>query len=383
MGLFGKKKPPDDQPPESTAPPRAAQPSAPAPEATERTWGSEANPAGTYAPPRPPGGVLPAPAPEPAPAEAVAPELPGALVLDVAGDPVESVLDTSPGAYRPDSVLDGGRFLDVTIRVACLRGRFKRSQGGPRQDDVCLRVHPETSSVILAVSDGVGSAPRSDVGASLAVRRAVIALEHQLTEAGPGSLDWGRVASEAAWSLVEEHRRFVEDDGAPGEDALKTVAATLSAGVLTRADGAWTLRFAKVGDSPVLLLRAGELSDLDTSKHETGGMIDNRVVALPQVPEVLPVSVLLQPGDVVLIATDGWSDPVALGGTPVGARSIRALGGPPPDIVDYAYLVDFNQRTFDDDRTLIAIWLDAAGGEDDVPEEGASGEAPPAGPSTW
>jgi hypothetical protein len=91
--------------------------------------------------------------------------------------------------YRPDTVADGGDAFGLTVRAASVRGLYKRHLGGPRQDDLCLRLHPPTSSLILAVADGVSAAARSDLAAALAVRHATVSVDRQL-ERGAAEVDW-------------------------------------------------------------------------------------------------------------------------------------------------------------------------------------------------
>ena len=43
--------------------------------------------------------------------------------------------------YRPDTIADGGSAFGLTVRAASVRGLYKRYAGGPRQDDLCLRLH--------------------------------------------------------------------------------------------------------------------------------------------------------------------------------------------------------------------------------------------------
>jgi hypothetical protein len=47
--------------------------------------------------------------------------------------------------------------------------------------------------------------------------------------------------------------------------------------------------------------------------------------------------------------------PLADGGGEVGVTLARELSRP-PDVVDFARLLDFSRSTYDDDRSLIAVW---------------------------
>ncbi len=120
--------------------------------------------------------------------------------------------------YRPDTIADGGSAFGLTVRAASVRGLYKRYTGGPRQDDICLRLHADSGTLIAAVADGVSGAPRSDLGAALAVRYATAAVARFL-DSGSGSMDWAAVFEHAAWALVEEHRRASGDGDAGVEEA--------------------------------------------------------------------------------------------------------------------------------------------------------------------
>ena len=58
---------------------------------------------------------------------------------------------------------------------------------------------------------------------------------------------------------------------------------------------------------------------------------------------------------VLLVGTDGIGDPLGDGSGKVGELFARMLAQPPPPLA-LAHLLDFSRDTFDDDRTLIAIW---------------------------
>jgi len=55
------------------------------------------------------------------------------------------------------------------------------------------------------------------------------------------------------------------------------------------------------------------------------------------------------------MCTDGLALPLAGGAGEVGRTLARELATP-PDIIDFARLLDFSRSTYDDDRSLVAIW---------------------------
>ena len=84
------------------------------------------------------------------------------------------------------------------------------------------------------------------------------------------------------------------------------------------------------------------------------------VLSLMAVWEILaprrrPTTARLSPTQILLVGTDGFSDPLGDGDGLVGALFARHLTTPPPPVW-LAHVLDFSRETFDDDRTLLAVW---------------------------
>jgi hypothetical protein len=252
--------------------------------------------------------------------------------------------------YRPDTIADGGTAFGLTVRAASVRGLYKRYTGGPRQDDVCLRLHADTGTLIAAVADGVSGAPRSDLGAALAVRYATAAVARQLD--GDAALDWTGVFEQAAWALVEEHRRASGDAGAGVDEASASLATTLLVATVRGAE----VEVAAVGDSPAFVLTGKDYDAVVGSQESVDGLLGGGVHALPRATGAVQFSrCALDPAAVLLLCTDGVALPLAGGTGEVGRVLARELARP-PDVVDFARLLDFSRSTYDDDRSLIAVW---------------------------
>ncbi|HTX12231.1 MAG TPA: protein phosphatase 2C domain-containing protein [Solirubrobacteraceae bacterium] len=266
------------------------------------------------------------------------------------GEPAPAIEPRLAGGepYRPDTIADGGSALGLTVRAASVRGLHKRFVGGPRQDDLCLRVHAASRTLIAAVADGVSGAARSDLGAALAVRYATAAVARQLDA---GSIDWPNVFEQAAWALVSEERRT--DSLQTGSLATTLLVAAVSAGD----DGAVAVQAAAVGDSPAFRLHGKQYDALVGQPVHMDDLIGGGVQALPRDAGTAEVGdCALAPGDALLLCTDGLALPLAGGTGELGRAFARELATP-PDVVDFARLLDFSRSTYDDDRTLVAVWV--------------------------
>ena len=274
------------------------------------------------------------------------------------GEPAPAIEPRLAGGepYRPDTIADGGDAFGLTVRAASVRGLHKRFVGGPRQDDLCLRRHGATATLIAAVADGVSGASRSDLGAALAVRYATAAVARHLdVEGAARDLDWVNVFEQAAWALVSEERRTgdPEDTG--------SLATTLLVGVVSVADSApVAVQIAAVGDSPAFRLHGRDYDPLVGEPVREDDLIGGGVQALPRDAGSVEVAACaLEPGDKLLLCTDGLALPLAGGQGDLGRAFARELVTP-PDVVDFARLLDFSRSTYDDDRTLVAVWAPRA-----------------------
>ena len=263
------------------------------------------------------------------------------------GEPAPAIEPRLAGAepYRPDTIADGGTAFGLIVRSASVRGLAKRYSGGPRQDDLCLRLHEPTQTVIAAVADGVSAASRSDLGAALAVRYATAAVARQLDD---GEIDWPGVFEQAAWALVSEARKTDADSA--------SLATTLLVAAVSADGGSIVVNAAAVGDSPAFRLCGRVYDPLVGQPEGDDDLIGGGVAALPRdAREVRTGSCALEAGDVLVLCTDGVALPLAGGAGELGQAFTRELARP-PDVIDFARLLDFSRSTYDDDRTMVAVW---------------------------
>jgi len=180
----------------------------------------------------------------------------------------------------------------------------------PQNEDSYLCEHP-----LYAVADGLGGHAAGEVASALVVER--------LTELSFGD----DVAPDAAQQELAEavrdanrriHRSAAEDPQHAGMGT--TVTAAVAVGD--------TLCFAHVGDSRGYLLRGGELSQVtedhtpvqravragvisaEEAQHHPSRHVLAQAVGLDVDVEVDTPRVDLQPGDRVVLCTDGMTDPI-------------------------------------------------------------------------
>jgi protein phosphatase 2C-like protein len=218
-----------------------------------------------------------------------------------------------------------------------------------RQDAVEARAHPRTGAVVFAVADGVASAPFADVGAHLACELAVMWLLEEL-DRDPDGPDCAEILDEVAAAMCERL------GGHPSELAA-TFGTTLVAGAVMPGPDRPYATVVQVGDSAAWLLRHGRFAPLVATKAaRLSTVVISSVPALPDRSDWAgPVGFDLPPDGVLLVGTDGFGDPLGDGTGLVGQLFADVLDEVPPPLA-LAHALDFSRETFDDDRTLVAIW---------------------------
>jgi hypothetical protein len=278
------------------------------------------------------------------------------IVLDVGVAAFPSRPPAGSGRY-PDTVVDGWSSDRFDVRLASIRGYSHRFYGRPRQDAASVAFDEGTGSVVFAVADGVSSARCAERGAELAVRTAVNMIGTAL-RAGRNGPDWSALIESISLRLAEEARSPGGDGAAETGRAPADFATTLVAGYARPAVAGGVVTVVQLGDSSAWLLDGSGFTRLLGSKSDPGGaaVIPSQVAALPAVPEIVePVTATLPDGSVLLVGTDGFGDPLGDGTGLVGGLFRSVLRTPPPPL-GFAHALDFSRETFDDDRTLVAVW---------------------------
>ncbi|MHC0431291.1 protein phosphatase 2C domain-containing protein [Streptomyces sp. O3] len=264
----------------------------------------------------------------------------------------------------PDSECDGWSTSALTLRFASVRGAKHRYYRQPRQDAARAAAHEATGSVVFAVADGVSSAVNAELGAVEACRAALERMLHLLTK-GQEQLDFQDVAQHAAQRLGQLARWRLSGRIPEVGEVAALYATTLVAGVVRPHPAGNVVELCRIGDSGAWSLdlttrRYRPLFGLKTASDEV--LVSNEVAPLPHVPERLEATGTSLPLDqVLLVGTDGFGDPLGDGDGQVGALFAGQLGVPPTPLW-FAHLLDFSRETFDDDRSLLAVWpRDASG----------------------
>jgi len=286
---------------------------------------------------------------------------------------------TSAVPYRPDTVVDAWSTERFTVRAASTRGYGHRWDRLPRQDDLAVGVHETTGVVIVVVADGVSASPLSHLGATAACRHTLETAKGQLDTLG--RVDWTDLVANAAWSLVH-----LAQDGVtvpPGDDpvaaASASFACTFIAAAVWPTSAGVQVECITVGDSSVWTLDGDVWNPRAGIKGTDDGLATSRTAALPHVPPaIVPLRFSLDPGSTLVIGTDGFGDALGAGRGVVG-RVFASLLATPPTPLRLAYALDFSLDTFDDDRTLVALW--SRGDDRGQADRGASAHPTPAPPN--
>lgn len=280
----------------------------------------------------------------------------------IVGRPIDGFPPKPPtvATYRPDCIADGWVTPHFSVRAASVRGYAHRASGEPRQDDVAVAWHQHSGAVLFAVADGVSDAPLSHIGATSACRAAISAMTAGLDSAGR-TVDWSSLVQGAAWQICEQARLSLELPEINRAAAEEYMATTLVAGFVLPAPDAPQVELVQVGDTSAWILDRRHYRCLLPTKCRAGDeVISNAVVALPRVPDLVVRSGILTHDQILLVGTDGFGDPLGDGNNEVGDHFADAFVEL-PSVLRFANDLDFSRETWDDDRTLFALWSRPSG----------------------
>lgn len=271
--------------------------------------------------------------------------------------------------YRPDTIVDGltlpgqDRRPVVHLRAASVRGLAHRAYGTVRQDQYAFRTARDGRFLVLCVADGVSAGRLSHLAAVWATRQGTDELVNLLADADPELIDWERFLTGLADVIDRQGRHHLEAadrDGSPSRrEVAEAMATTVLYGIVDLRDAAaaFPVHLVGVGDTSGWVLRAGEWHPQQAVKNAGAEIHTSAVVALPMLPRALPAPVRteIRPGEALVLMTDGVGDPLGDGTGAVGEFLGEVWQRPPHDL-EFAAHVAFTRRSYDDDRTVVAVW---------------------------
>lgn len=137
------------------------------------------------------------------------------------------------------------------VAGASVQGRDHRATGRENQDAFAARSCQDGAALLLAVSDGAGSQPRSALGSHIAVDAACRVLAQRMPEVDDSADAWQSWLSAAGQRVIEEYRTVAA--AACGSGEPRELAATLVAAAIRPP---W-VAFLSIGDSFATVLTGG------------------------------------------------------------------------------------------------------------------------------
>jgi hypothetical protein len=256
-----------------------------------------------------------------------------------------------------------GRAGELHLLAASVRGLAHLYYGKVRQDSFGHLVTGDDRWLVAVVADGVSAGPYSHEAAEIVSRVGCRLLAAQLEQRVAAELDWRAVLEGIAGEIVgHAHRELDLVDPGVLEVAEQLAATALLAVV--------ALDPTEEGDRPVHVMSLGDTSawvlrpdgtpaweSLQALKNSGAVIASSATMALPGMPADLapPMTTSLRPGEVLVLMSDGVGDPLG-GGTGEVGEYLAGAWREPPDPFTFIAQVGFRRRSYDDDRTVLAVW---------------------------
>ncbi|GAA4935281.1 hypothetical protein GCM10023334_043810 [Nonomuraea thailandensis] len=271
----------------------------------------------------------------------------GGTPLGPLPQPLPVLLAGGADSRAPGVALDGGMLAQTTVRAVSLRGRRHRYRGEPLQDAYAVRLSADGRWVIAAVADGLGSTLHAEHAAAVAVRAAT---NLSLT---PG-LGWHAAFAAIAGEVMRATARLADRrTGRHGGGASEPPATTLTIGVVPADGRRGIAACAAIGDSPALWLHDRTWTEIFPPEGQRPGNVTS---ALPDdLGELRERQIDWGPGDVLVLCSDGFGTAMGGGGSVLAQRLVTSWSSPPA-LRSFLCDVDFQLSTYDDDRTVLALW---------------------------
>ncbi len=269
--------------------------------------------------------------------------------------------------FRHDMVSDSVRIPgdagELHVMGASVRGLSHRYYGKVRQDSFGRLVSDDGQWLIVAVADGVSSGDHSHIAADIVCELGCRMVSRQLVERDAAELDWTAVLRFLSTEMVEH----AAGEFGLVEPSLEQVAERLAATALF---AVVRVEPKETGDRPVHVMALGDTSawllrpdvkpawnPLHEVKNAGRAVASSATMALPGLPPqpVPPVATTLRAGEVLVLMSDGVGDPLG-GGTGDVGEVLAETWREPPDPFAFTAQVGFQRRSYDDDRTVVAVW---------------------------
>ncbi len=263
--------------------------------------------------------------------------------------PVPGKVTSQPGdllAQVPDTAIEWMDRDGLAVRGVSVRGHVHRYEGSIRQDQ--LAMGQVGQAWVLAVADGLGSQAHSHLGAAIASRFI----------SRSSSLEALLNSEEPIYSCAEVASIMRHEAESRGLDP-RSISTTLTFAVVDprpvldeSGTPRWWIAVAQVGDSHAYLLRDGRW-DLVTPTGQKDDLA-NVVDPLPRHTEAAVRYLEAGPGDVLALTTDGVGN-LLEDQSEFGAALASLWVDAAPSPAALLYVVDGSVKSYDDDRTFLAI----------------------------
>jgi hypothetical protein len=263
--------------------------------------------------------------------------------------PTTVALQDVPIEHVPDIMADWVNVSFGDVRGVSARGHLHRHLGEIRQDSFAIGLLG--SRLVIAVADGVGSCSLSQVGSAIAARRA--ATSEQLA----ATIDLVQLPSTGSLAgIADEISATAEQCGVPPRQLSSTLVAAVIDEIKTD-QGSFTADITQLGDSTAWRLREGVWTELGVVRDPdalAAAPISNAVQPLPEYVTATTWRERLTTGDVLALMSDGVSS--ILMASEAFADSLADLWRvQAPPIAPLLEIIDATVKTYDDDRTFVAI----------------------------
>ncbi|MFD9373046.1 protein phosphatase 2C domain-containing protein [Streptomyces sp. NPDC060020] len=259
----------------------------------------------------------------------------------------------------PDIALDGARYGRLTVRGASVKGDLHRYRGEQRQDAMLLTQVGDGADelLFLAVADGVGSAAKSHLGAHRACRLASWAVGKWHAELSEALRTGDRAGLDQTVDKVVSlvNAQLFKHAGA---DDPGMYATTLRCLLVPTAPERRERVYFGVGDGGLFRARSGAWENLQEPWGSPGSddVIDTGTAALPSESSKAVVQWLTtEPGDLLMICTDGLSNPMNEPRVQEFLLTHWAFGKV-PGLTEFLWQAQVRAKSYDDDRSAVCVW---------------------------